>query len=229
MDRIVFVSENTQIQFNRLFPGMEVNKQLIIPNLIDKKEIREKAGEWVPDKQKMTFALIGRLNPIKGVERFLEVVYRLKNDGFDFQIWIIGDGELKNTLTELVISKGLKEVVFFKGFQKNVYPFMKSADLFLNVSFAEGSPLSIAEALCLDVPVLATETIGAKELLNDGDFGLLVENSEEGVYQGLKRFLQDETMWKKYRERAKKGASRFEVKKTITLVSQLFEISKMLI
>lgn len=222
MDHIVFVSAESQRQFNRLFEEMDISRQKVIQNLIDRDEIRRKSEEWIPRKDKTTLCLVGRLIPVKGLERFFVVVERLVNEGFDFDVWVLGDGLQESSLKETAISKNLQEVISFEGFQKNSYPYVKAVDLFLNVSFSEGSPLSIAEALCLHTPVMATRTAGSEELLREGKFGMLVENSEEGIYQGLKAFLEDKEVYKKLREKAMEGSLQFEIAKTMERVDKLF-------
>ena len=57
----------------------------------------------------------------------------------------------------------------------------------------------MAEALVLGIPVISTDCSGPNELLHEGKYGLLVENSEEGLFQGIKILLDDPTKLKELR------------------------------
>ena len=89
------------------------------------------------------------------------------------------------------------------GMQKNPYPYIKDADLLVCSSYYEGYNLTVAEALIIGTPVLSTDCTGPREILDGGEYGMIVENSDEGLYNGLKRCCDDSALLKKYREKAK--------------------------
>ena len=68
---------------------------------------------------------------------------------------------------------------------------MAKADLYVCPSLSEAYSTSVAESVALGVPVLTTDCSGMREILNDGEYGYIVENSEEGLYRGLKLLLSD--------------------------------------
>ena len=71
------------------------------------------------------------------------------------------------------------------GFLKNPYALMKNMDLFVCSSRAEGYSLVIAEALVLGLPVISTDCAGPNELLDNGKYGILVDNNESALYNGI--------------------------------------------
>ena len=81
--------------------------------------------------------------------------------------------------------------VLLCGLTDNPYPWMKFCDLFFLPSLYEGFPTVTIEAKLLGCPVLATQVSGIREQLTHGRTGWIVENSEEGLYEGLKRLLDD--------------------------------------
>ena len=132
---------------------------------------------------------VGRLHPQKSYDRLLEAVKRLNEEGFGFDFYILGDGEEKEKLLQMKEDYHLDNVTFL-GNQKNPFKFMRQADLLVLSSLYEGLPTVVSEALICGTPVLSTEVAGVRELLKEDD-GLIVENSEEGIYQGLKDVLKD--------------------------------------
>ena len=86
----------------------------------------------------------------------------------------------------------LTDIVDFLGYQMNPYPYIKHADAFVSTSHVEGLSMVIGEALVLRTPVIATNCNGQIEALQGGKYGFLVDNSESGVYNGMKAVLTGE-------------------------------------
>ena len=89
-------------------------------------------------------------------------------------------------------------------------------------SLYEGYNLTVAEALLLDVPVLSTKCTGPCEILDGGRYGILVENSEEGLYQGIKDLLENPDKLVYYKERAKERKDFFDEEKIVAQIEELF-------
>lgn len=117
---------------------------------------------------------------------------RLHNEGQRFNIWILGEGSLELQLRQKCLELGLMNIFSFLGFQKNPYPYIRCADALISCSMAEGLSMVIGEALILKTPIIATNCGGQSEALQGGKYGLLVENSTTGVYEGMKAFLTHE-------------------------------------
>lgn len=166
-------------------------------------EITEKAERFVPDYPKgfLHFVCVGRLVEQKGFDRLLPVCQRLKAEGFAFTVDIIGDGPLRTELEAWAQRNGLQETVWFRGFQDNPYPYIKNADAFLLASRDEAFPLVIGESMLLGTPSVATDCCGVDEWLRDSRYGLIMENSEEGIYKGMRRILEDPSLLREYKKR----------------------------
>lgn len=200
-DKVVCVSKQAQKSFVEVIGCAE--KAITIYNLLPAEEIVQKSlEETETHKQKITVCAVGRLSCEKGYDRLLNTVERLNADGLDFDLWLIGDGCERENLQKMANEKGLKNVRFF-GRQSNPYKYIKQADLYVCSSLYEGFNLTVAEAMILGVPVLSTECTGPCEILDNGKFGMIVKNSEEGLYQGLKTLLTDRDKLADYQKRTK--------------------------
>lgn len=220
MDKIVFVSEEARTKFLELF-NIEKDKCCVQYNLIDAKTIRELAHSKKVEKEKLTICMVGRLNPQKRYDRALRTVKRLKEDGLDFVLWILGEGGMENELKSMTRELGIESHVQFKGFVKPSYASMQAADIYWNTSEAEGYPLVVCEALCLGLPVVATRICGTNEILNDGNYGLLTQEDDESIYQGIKGMLESANMRMEYATKALQGAETFDVKKVMNDIYQI--------
>ena len=117
MDEIVFVSKDAENHFSELYPLAE-EKRTVIYNLIDRNTILSSSVSRPIAKTKFTICMVGRLNRQKRYDRALAVAKRLHGDGCDFELWILGEGNLESALKETVKAYGIEERVRFLGFKK---------------------------------------------------------------------------------------------------------------
>lgn len=188
-DKIVAVSDGVKNAFLKIY---DVHNVSIIPNIIDAEKIILKSNEkpitkYIDDK--INVALVGRIHEVKGYDRFLRVLSKLKEENLlnELNINIIGDGPEYENIVNL--NNELNLNITFLGQISNPYKEMKNADLFILPSKFEAFGLVVLESMILHVPVLATKTAATESLIRDGYNGMIVENSEEGIYQGLKYLI----------------------------------------
>ena len=221
-DRIVFVSKEAKDSFEKRFGPFENTS--VIYNLIDDNLIQKKSTQPLPCPKPHIPVVcgVGRFISVKGFGRLLNVHKRLIEEGISHKLWLLGTGSEEAKFKDFVQSNGLSDSVVFWGFQSNPYPFILQSDIFVSPSVAEGFSLVVAEALVLKKPIIATRCTGPTEILSDGKFGLLVENSEEGIYQGIRSLLTDESLLKEIQKNAILGSEQFDPKKTIQQIEALF-------
>ena len=214
MDKVVFVSDDARQSFRKLYPITE-GKTQVLYNLIDKSEIVRLADTLDICKRKLTICMVGRLNKQKRYDRALDAVKKLKDEGLDFELWILGVGELEDELLRYCEELQISDSCRFWGFVRPPYPYMNKADIYLNTSEAEGYPLVLCEALCLGLPVVATDITGANELLDASRYGLLVEESVDGIADGIRAMLTNVTLREEFRKKAMERSKMFSVDKVM--------------
>ncbi len=137
---------------------------------------------------------IGRYSPEKGHDRLVNAFYKLWQDNHDIVLIIMGGNSrnkgyenLKNKVKRL----GLENNVILLLAVSNPYPIVKACDYFIMSSFYEGLPMVLFEADMMGLPIVATDVSGPHGFLTRYG-GTLVENSEDGVYNGLSMLINDE-------------------------------------
>lgn len=213
MDKIVFVSNDARSSFLKMYPMVECGQCVVQYNLIDEKSILSQIGGKHTEKKKFTICMVGRLNRQKRYDRAVEVAHRLKADGLDFELWILGEGELRSTIESQIKEYGLEETVLLEGFVKPPYPYVSQADLFLCTSESEGLPLVIAEAFCMGIPVVSTNVTGPTELLGDSEYGLLTEEDTDSIYHAVKSLMTDAHLRSHFAEKSLERAKIFSVER----------------
>ena len=188
-DKIIAVSEGVKKAFCDFY---KINDVEVIPNIANVQKIKDLSkqdGLIKYEDGKLNAVLVGRIHPVKGYDRFLKVVKRLYDDGFKEKLVInvIGDGPDLEKVKSLNNDLGLD--IHFWGKMDNPYKEIKNMDLLILPSLYEAFGLVASEALILDVPVLATKTAATEKIISNNINGLVTENSEEGLYNGMKELL----------------------------------------
>ena len=204
-DRVVCVSRAVQESLARLMG----RKGDILPNVWDSQEILEKSRAYLPETtENFTFAAVGRLSEEKGFHRLIAAARRLRGEGYSFTLLLMGDGPERARL-----EAAAEGTVRFLGFQENPYPYMAAADALVIPSRTEGCSTVAAEGLILGKAMAATNCSGMEDLL--GDCALLVENSAQGVYQGMKQLLTDPALGYRLAAAAKDRGRGFSKEETV--------------
>src|SRR3989339_68156 len=142
----------------------------VVPNGIDiKSEIRNSKFETNSNDQNIKLVItVSRLVKKNGVEDLIRAVQDV-----DGKLLILGDGELRNQLTNLVKELKLQDKVTFWGEVSNeqVYQYLSQADVFVRPSLSEGLGNAFLEAMSMNVPVIATEVGGIPDFIKDGETG----------------------------------------------------------
>ena len=107
---------------------------------------------------------------------------------FDFELWIVGDGEQRSDI-EHILNEAECSCVKLVGMQDNPYKYLKKADVLVSTSLGESYGLVIQEALILGVPVLSTRCPAIEECF-DTRFGMLVDCNEEAIENGMRYILE---------------------------------------
>lgn len=199
----------------------------VVYNTNDSDYIRQSAAEPVSapfKKDRPYIVTAGRLAVQKAYDRLVAVAKRLKDEGYRFDIAILGTGAQKQPLEEQIAELGVDDCVHMLGFCKNPYSIMSESDFFVCSSRWEGLSTVVSEAVILGLPVVSTDVSGAKEVLGEHDeYGIVVENSEDGVYLGMKKLLDDESLLPRYREMAKQRAQFFDTKASVARTEAFFK------
>lgn len=221
LQRIVFVSSDALDSFLKLFQKVDASKCRVIFNLIDKDEIVRQSLSTDINKDRFTICMVGRLNQQKRYDRALRLMKALSDRSFDVELWILGDGELREELVSMANELGILDRCRFLGFVKPPYSYMRAADLYLNTSEAEGYPLVLCEALCLGLPIVATNITGAHELLEDSKYGLLVPEEDDSILEGVERMIAEKDFRESYIRKAKDRSEHFSVPAVLHMIDSV--------
>lgn len=229
-DSIMVISKKIEKLFHDLARNEDEKQKIVkIYNPLDTTEILNKSQQpvlnYLFDEEVPTFISVGTVFPQKGFDRLLKVHKKLLNEGLKHKILIIGDGYDFENIKHLKTELGVDETATMLGFTDNPYPYFKNADFYILSSRYEGFPTVLFEAITLKKKIIATEVSGVNEMLNNGELGLIVENSEEGIYEGMKKALTEPESFSIFAEKLQDYTMPFNLDHSVArIVSVLDEL-----
>lgn len=209
----------------------DLKNVVLIYNMLDKAEILRKASLKNSNESQMrSFRVVsvGRLTSVKGFDRLVLSIWNLKSHNKDISIrlTIVGDGENREELEKLINDLDLTDCVDLVGYQYNPYIYMADADVFVCSSRYEGFSLAIAEAMILGLPILTTNCIGPAELVAQGQYGFLVDNTQEGLNTGLEIMFNNPEIRKRYKARSIERSLFFKSELVISQINDLLNYER---
>lgn len=157
--------------------------------------------------------MLGELSPIKGQKEFVRAAAVVANQRIDVEFIIAGrdnsaDGQYSRELMQLIESTGLTERIQVVESRIDVAEFLSQLDVFVSASSSEAFGLAIAEAMAAGVPVVATASDGAREIITNSETGRLVPIGEvDGLARRIGELLGDSAARKRLADNARKKAA----------------------
>ena len=223
-DKIVCVSETVKKDFGMLYPSMQ--SLVVRYNTNDTNNIlslkQEVVTNEIINRDEVKLVAVGKINKTKGFDRLARIVKRLRNVGLNVHLYALGVGPDQPQIETWLKENGISDYYTFLGYQTNPYRFVAKCDLFVCASHAEGFSTAATEALIVGTPVCTVEVSGMKEMLGEhNEWGVVTDNDDEALYQGIKQLVEDPSLLAYYRSKAKERGEAFSTENTVKAVEAL--------
>ncbi|MGH6925190.1 MAG: glycosyltransferase [Propylenella sp.] len=198
-NRVIAVSNGTRDDLIENF-GVSADKVDVINNPVDRERILSQSRSEATIAAPAEYAVaVGRLVPIKNFSLLIEALARTP----DLNLVILGEGPERKGLEDKVRSNGLTNRVVLPGYVENPFPIIAKASFFVSSSKYEAFPMALVEAMCLGLPVIATdcptgpaEILSGKNRPEQGDdfareFGILVPTDHPEAMSQALRLMSD--------------------------------------
>ena len=213
------VSADLQAHFN-------VRRAVTIPHGIDTEAVASLSTERVDDLPARApyLAACGRLTLQKDYATLIRAYARARGQGVAEDLVIIGEGDERPALQQLIDALGLSAHVHLIGHRPNPFPYMRGARFFVLSSVWEGFGLVLLEAMALGLPCVSTDCpSGPGEILRGGESGVLVPTGDEAALgNALVRLAASEEERRRFRERSLVRASELSLERMARAYRDLF-------
>ncbi len=214
LDQVISISDTCVDVLKNNFPNLS-EKFVCLPNLISSKTISFLANQFYPKEflnvDEIKIISVGRLVQIKGFDMAIEATKILKEKNIKFKWYIIGNGELKNTLERMRKNYNLENEIIFLGMRENPYPYLKNADIVVQPSRYEGKSMVLDEAKILGKPIVVTKYDTVFDQIKGGE-GKIVDMNPKSIALGIEEMVQEKEKYSSYLMKNEYGNQREIVK-----------------
>lgn len=227
-DVIIANSKKLAEDFSKMV-GREV---LTVYNPIDFEMVKRKQIEpvepWITEeaanfKGRLIIA-VGRLTEQKDPETMIRG-FAASKTAKTAMLWILGEGNKRQEIEKLIQELNIGEHVRLFGYQKNVYKYLKYADLYIQTSLYEGCPNSLIEAIATGIPAIATDCLsGPSEVLLDGAGGDLIPLKDAKILaERIDAYFEQPKILKEKLKIAQASLGKFEKDSVISTYMTIFK------
>lgn len=188
MDHFFFVSNPTMESFQKII-GFDEEKGTVYYNPIDKQDIMRKTDE-VPEinfnPKQVNLLTVGRISAEKGQDMIPAITKKLVDKKIDVCWYVIGDGDCRKRVEELIAQYHVEDYVKLLGVKTNPYCYMKKCNIYIQPSYTEGYSTTICEAGMLGKPIIGTTPSGGiKDQITNEQDGLIVDATVDALTEGI--------------------------------------------
>lgn len=140
-------------------------------------------------KQSAKFVTMGRLMPEKNHVNLIKAMKMLIDEGVDAVLYIVGDGHMRQELSDLITELGISDRILLTGVLHNPFMLLKRCDCFVFPSIYEAQGLVVLEARVVGLPIIVSNYGAVESVLLDDQQFLLKGTDEFAIYEGLKAYI----------------------------------------
>lgn len=174
------------------------------------------------DKKIRTLITVGRLSKEKNQQMLIQAFYEVKKINLEVKLVIVGDGVERKKLEEKVQNLNLNDSVTFVGNVTDVENYLCNADIFLLSSIYEGIPLAILEAMAAELPIIATNVGGIKDIVTNN--GILVSSGNvEEMKKAILKLVENPKLIKEMGLNSRLNVKKYDINSVVKSYTILYE------
>jgi glycosyltransferase involved in cell wall biosynthesis len=209
--------------------GVEHEKLHVVKAGIEVERFKRKSDY----KANNTILYVGRLVRFKGLEYLIHAAKILDHHGVKFRVILVGEGPLENELKDLAARLNVQHLIEFKGFvpDSELPSVYENSHIFVHPSVElpdgrkDGIPVSMMEAMSMELPVVSTYCSGIPELVEDGWNGILVRQRDPlQLAEAIRYLLENPSVAREYGKRGREKIVReHDIKKNTKKLLDIFK------
>ena len=221
------VSDANAEKMKNIFPEI-ADKIYTMYNILDfdliaKKSKMKIAESEFNENKDITILSIGNLRPVKGYDKSIEACKILKEKGYNFKWFVLGEGNDRARLEKMIDANELGKCFFLLGLKDNPYPYLAAADIYVQSSKHEGFSTTIREAKFFGLPIVITDCPGMSDQISDGINGLIAEQNSQDLANKIEKLIINQELRASFSE-ALKNSSDSDNGKELNKLLKIFDM-----
>lgn len=204
-DAIFPISDEVKKSFLEIYPEY-AEKTKVFHNIVNQEQIirlSEEPGGFNDNFNGTRLLTVGRLTYQKAYPVAIEAMRLLKEDGYNVRWYVLGDGPEKQALKQFIAEKGLNGDFVLCGAADNPYPYYKQAGIYVHATRFEGKSIAIQEAQTLGCAVVASDSSGNREQVENGIDGILCQLDALSIKKAIASLIDNPAKCREFGEKAK--------------------------
>ena len=224
--RVVCISDKAEENLRQLMGNHLKTSVQTIYNGINLQKFQEgKPLHLSPDEMaKKIIVMVAAFRPQKDQDTLICAMSLLPKD--QYILWLVGDGERRQEMEELVNNLNMKDPVKFLGLRTDVPDILKTADFIVMSSHYEGLSLSSIEGMSVGKPFIASDVDGLHEITKDAGI-LFPEGDAQALADIIQHLSNDPAYYKKIADQCYARAQQYDIKKTVQEYLKVYQNLKL--
>lgn len=200
LDCLFSVSEEMTEKFKKIMPEIS-SKFKTMYNILDMEKIYSEANKKIEFDSKykgIKIISIGNLRYVKGYDISIMVCKILKENGYQFKWYVLGEGKERKKLEKLIKKYNLADTFILLGLIENPYAYLKKCDIYVQTSRHEGLSTTIREAKLLKKPIVITDCPGMNNQISNGENGTVTTYKPEEIARAIGELIDNNKLKEKY-------------------------------
>lgn len=193
-DALFPIAEETKESFLRFYPECS-DRTVIFHNMINRAHIEQRSrepGGFADHYEGKRILTVGRLTEQKAYPVAIEAMKLLKEAGCEARWYVLGEGNERHALEQLIAGYGLEQDFVLLGAVDNPFPYYRQTDLYVHATRYEGKSIAIQEAQVLGCAILASDCPGNREQIDNQADGVLCALDPGAICAAIRELLADE-------------------------------------
>lgn len=190
-----------------IYPGIPLEEF----RTIDEEKKSRLRQEFGVDKDGMVVGTVARLHEQKGHTYFIDAMPEILNKHPSTRFLIVGDGHLFEQLEQQASKVGVARNVIFTGYREDIPELLSIMDIKVIASLYEATTLTVFEAMALGKAIVSTHVDGLKEIITDGENGLLVSPADpRALAEKINLLIEDADLREKIQARSRADSEKYD-------------------
>lgn len=193
-DKVVVEHNDIKKLLLKWYDDLKLEQIIVLANYTDSEFLKRQSAEIKKENNKTILCTCARFSSVKGIDLAVESAKILKNKGYNYLWYMVGDGPEMDNIKSLTDKYDLSDCIKLTGMQKNPYPYMSACDIYVQPSREEALSIAMLESQILCAPMISTKTAGGLAMIQNGVNGLLADINPQSLADEIEKLITNDDL-----------------------------------